>query len=121
MVKSGGVGIYSVGVELFGTNNTFEVDSGTLALPTGFGTANLDGGTFAVSNNATMLLTADSGGLPVLIGNWTSVGGGTVLFNTGSLVFSSGCSFNLPGNMFQWTGGTLSSPFKKRDISDCPG
>jgi hypothetical protein len=107
MVKSGGVGTYSLGVPLYGTNNTIEVDYGTLALPTGFGTVKLDGGTLAVSNNATLLLTVDSGASPFLSGNFTGVGGGTVLFNTGALESSGGCSLDLPGNMFQWQGGSL--------------
>ena len=106
MIKSGGTNSFDILNPTFtGTNDLFEVDSGTLIWPSGFGAVNLNGGTFAVSNNATLLLTADSGATPMLFGNFTGVGGGTVLFNNGAL--DGGWSLNLPGNMFQWTGGTL--------------
>jgi hypothetical protein len=106
MIKSGGTNSFDILNPTFtGTNDLFEVDSGTLIFPSGFGAVNLDGGTFVVSNNATLLLTVDSGATPMLFGNFTGAGGGTVLFNNGAL--TGGWSFNLPGNMFQWTGGTL--------------
>ena len=103
LIKSGGTNSFNiVNPSITGTNDLVEVDSGTLILPDGF---NLDGGTFAISNNATLLLTGDSSAAPVLSGNITGVGSGTVLFNNGTL--TGNWSFDLPRNMFQWTGGTL--------------
>ena len=106
MVKSGGTGTYNIELAMTGTNNTFEVDSGTLAFPTGFGDANVDGGTFDIASNAILHLTV-SNGTPVLNGSFVGEGGGTVLFDNGALMSTEGCTLNLPGTMFQWTGGTM--------------
>ncbi len=118
MIKSGGTGSFSILNPTFdGSNDTFEVDSGTLIFPSGFDAAEVDGGTFAVSNNATLLLTADNNGVPNLNGNITGVGGGTVLVNAGAFRTTEGCNLNLPGNMFQWTGGTLEGgPFTNSGV-----
>jgi hypothetical protein len=122
IIKSGGAGSFSILNPTFdGTNNTIEVDSGTLIFPTGFGAAQVNGGTFVVSNNATLLLTADSGGDPFLNGNITGVGGGTVLINNGA-PSSSGCDLYFPGGMLQWTGGTLKSgPWTNSGIVNISG
>ncbi len=114
MQKSGGANSLFLNAPFYGSNATFEVDSGTMIFPTGFGGVNLVGGTFAVSSNATLTLTADSGATPMLAGNFTGVGGGTVLFNNGAL--AGGWSFNLPGNMFQWTGGSMKGAFTNSGV-----
>jgi hypothetical protein len=69
LVKSGGSGTFTFGeggsgytdAFLEGSNATIEVVSGTLALADG---GDLTCGTFAVSNGATLLLTADNAAFP---------------------------------------------------------
>lgn len=115
LVKSGGTGNFDLGssyaaVSLTGHSPTIEVKSGTLAFPAGNNDTRLDGGgTFAISNNATLNLVPDNNTGTSLIGDFTGIGGGTIIFNTGTLISfpGPGCSLNFPGNMFQWTGGQM--------------
>src|ERR1022692_1275121 len=113
LVKSGGTGTFDFGssyaaVYLTGHSPTIEVKSGTLAFPAGNNDTSLDGGgTFAISNNATLNLVPNNNTGTSLVGDFTGVGGGTVLFNAGNLNSPSGYSLNFPGNMFQWTGGQM--------------
>jgi hypothetical protein len=120
LTKSGGTGTFGFQgppfgefVELAAENFNLVVMSGTLALPTG-ADGRLNDGTIAVSNNTTLLLTVDSNAQPVVTGNITGVGEGTVLMNVGFVNcagydflgnYHSGLTLNFPGNMFQWTGG----------------
>jgi hypothetical protein len=116
LVKSGGSGTFDFGSShgatgLRGTAATIEVKSGTLAFPAGNNDTTLDGGgTFAISNNATLILAPDNDTGTILNGDFTGVGGGTVLLNAGMLDCGNQdgpSSLNLPGNMFQWIGGQL--------------
>jgi hypothetical protein len=115
LVKSGGTGNFNFGssyaaTSLMGHSPTIEVKSGTLAFPAGNNYTRLDGGgTFAISNNATLNLVPDNNTGTSLIGDFTGIGGGTIIFNTGSLISfpGPGFSLNFPGNMFQWTGGQM--------------
>jgi hypothetical protein len=90
-------------------NGTIEVDSGTLQLPGGGGTST--GGAFNVPNTAAVLdLVSANGGLD-FTGAYTGNGAGTVRLSQGTLYTnnSTGATFNFPGNLFQWTGGTIGS------------
>jgi fibronectin-binding autotransporter adhesin len=116
LVKSGGTGTFDFGssyaaVSLTGHSPTIEVKSGTLVFPAGNNDTTLDGGgTFAISNNATLILAPDNNTGTFLNGDFTGVGGGTVLLNAGMLDCGDQdgpSSLNLPGNMFQWIGGQL--------------
>jgi hypothetical protein len=120
LTKSGGDGTfgfegppYGEFVELAAEDFNFVIKSGTLALPTG-ADGRLTGGTFSLSNNATVLLTVDSNAQPELTETIAGVGEGTVLMNIGFVDcagydfignYHSGLILNFPGNMFQWTGG----------------
>ena len=115
LVKSGGTGTFDFGSSsgatgLRGTAATIVVKSGTMAFPAGNNDTSLDGGgTFAISNNATLILAPDNLTGTSLVGDFTGVGGGSVLLNAGTLISfpGPGCSLNFPGNMFQWTGGQM--------------
>ena len=119
LTKSGGTGTLGFGLDGYGNavnlnavNASLVIQSGTFAMPYK-GAGGWYGGTFAVSNNATILLNADSGSDPSLCDSITGVGGGTVLMT--SLVRTYGYDFygnrhngltlNFPGKMFQWSGG----------------
>jgi len=119
LTKSGGTGTLGFGLDGYGNavtlnavNASLVIQSGTFAMPYNGG-GGWFGGTFAVSNNATILLNADSGSDPSLCDSITGVGGGTVLMT--SLVRTYGYDFygnshngltlNFPGKMFQWSGG----------------
>jgi fibronectin-binding autotransporter adhesin len=119
LTKSGGTGTLGFGLDGYGNavslnavNASLVVQSGTFAMPYNGG-GGWFGGTFAVSNNATIRLNADSGSDPSLCDSITGVGGGTVLMT--SLVRTYGYDFygnshngltlNFPGKMFQWSGG----------------
>lgn len=119
LTKSGGTGTLGFGLDGYGNavtlnavNASLVIQSGTFAMPYNGG-GGWFGGTFAVSNNATILLNADSGSDPSLCDSITGVGGGTVLMT--SLVRTYGYDFygnshngltlNFPGKMFEWSGG----------------
>jgi hypothetical protein len=119
LTKSGGSGMLSFGKDGYGNavslnavNASLVIQSGTFAMPYNGG-GGWFGGTFAASNNASILLNADSGSDPSLCDSITGVGGGTVLMT--SLVRAYGYDFygnghngltlNFPGKMFQWSGG----------------
>jgi len=113
LVKSGGPGTFDFGSNpsvklLSGHSATIVVKSGTLAFPQGNNDTDLNGGgTFAISNNATLVPAQDINTGTSLIGDFTEVGGGTVLLNAGNLISFPGPGYSLDfsGNMFQWTGG----------------
>jgi fibronectin-binding autotransporter adhesin len=119
LTKSGGTGTVSFGKDGFGNavnlkavNASLVVQSGTFAMPYNGGGGWL-GGTFCVSNNATVLLDVDSGGDPSLCDIITGVGGGTVLMSAPVRTYGydfdgnshNGLTLNFPGKMFQWSGG----------------
>jgi hypothetical protein len=64
------------------------------------------GGIFTVSQSATLSLTG--GGSFICKGTYTGTGLGTVALGGGTLqIASGGATFNMAGNLFQWTGGTI--------------
>ena len=119
LTKSGGTGTLSFGKDGYGNavslkaiNASLVIQSGTFAMPYNGG-GGWFGGTFAVSNNATVLLNVDSGGDPSLCDSITGVGGGTVLMTSPVRAYGydsygnshNGLTLNFPGKMFQWSGG----------------
>ncbi len=78
---------------------TVEVDSGNLQMPI------QQGGTFNVAAGA--LLDLGDGG--DFLGTYTGGGGGAVRISQGTLYTDSttGATFNFPGALLQWTGGTI--------------
>ena len=113
LVKSGGTGTFDLGsghnaTGLTGHSATIAVKSGTLVFPQGNNDTSLNGGgTFAISNNATLILAQDINTGTSLVGDFTGGGGGTVLLTAGNLISDYGYSLDFPGNMFQWIGGGL--------------
>jgi hypothetical protein len=98
-----------------GINTAFNNTGGTLTVTTG--TLTLDsqggentGGVFSVSAGAILDLT---GGYSVnYSGTYTGSGSGEVLLRNGTLNTTggtNGATFNLPGNLFVWTGGTINT------------
>jgi uncharacterized delta-60 repeat protein len=64
------------------------------------------GGTFNVSANAVLDLTA--GSTNNLTGTYTGSGAGTILLANGVLNIAGGATFNFASGYFQWTGGAIS-------------
>ena len=83
-------------------NGSIEVDNGTLSLTYGGSSSN---GTFNVAAGATLDLTGGSG--PTWTGMMTGSGAGTVSLNSGSIAANPNLTLNLPGGLFQWTGGAF--------------
>jgi hypothetical protein len=104
--KTAGGGNSAINVALNNSGGTLAVTSGTLTFGT-FGGENT-GGTFNVSAGAILDLT---GGSTVnYSGTYTGSGSGEVLFSSGVLNVTggtNGATFNLAGNLFVWTGGTI--------------
>lgn len=114
--KSGGTGTSTVDANLHFNNigGTIRVDSGTLALGSGLVTDGGpgDGGIFQVAAGATLQLDDGTTNVALYNGTYTGAGAGTVLLSSGrigAVRFYSGATFNLPGAMFQWTGGEINS------------
>jgi hypothetical protein len=110
LTKSGGTGVLGFGVDQYGNpvglqavNASLVVESGTFAMPYN-GAGYWFGGTFSVSNNATVILNVANHSECTLGDYITGVGGGTVVMtdivNTGP-----GLTLDFPGNMFQCSGG----------------
>lgn len=92
---------------------TIDVESGTLALGHGLVTDGGpgDGGQFIVAPGATLELS-DETNTALYNGTYTASGGGTILLSAGAIEavrFYNGATFNFPGAMFQWSGGTINS------------
>ena len=67
------------------------------------------GGAFTVGSGAVLDLTGSQ--TRTYVGNYTGTGAGTIQLSNGTLqVGAAGATFNFPGSLFQWTGGTLSGP-----------
>ena len=105
--KSGGSGISSFGSNSgVGFNNldgVIEVDSGTLSLNSNGSSSN---GTFSVASGAVLDLTGGQG--PTWAGVVGGGGAGTVSLGSGTINSSPSLTLNLPGGLFQWTGGSFS-------------
>jgi hypothetical protein len=119
LTKSGGTGTLGFGLDGYGNavnlnavNASLVIQAGTFAMPYK-GAGGWYGGTFAISNNATILLNADSGSDPSLCDTITGVGGGTVRMTSPVRTYGydfygirhDGLTLNFPGKMFQWSGG----------------
>jgi hypothetical protein len=104
--KSGGSGTSAINSAFNSMGGTIEVDSGNLALLYGGTSSN---GTFVVAGGSTINLASTNNG-STMNGLFTGSGAGTVLVDNGTITTGSGsATFNLPGNMFQWNGGTIQS------------
>jgi hypothetical protein len=102
--KSGGNGTSVFNFVTFNNQNgTIEVDSGTLSLAFGGSSSN---GTFNVASGAVLDLTGGSS--PTWAGQIIGSGAGTVSLNSGTISSSPSLTLNLPGGLFQWTGGNFS-------------
>jgi uncharacterized repeat protein (TIGR03803 family) len=101
--KTGGTGTSTI-TSAFSNSAQITVQTGTLALASAGGTST--GGTFNVSQGATLNLTG--GSTVSYAGTYTGTGQGTVALNGGTLaVGTGGATFDMAGNLFQWTGGTI--------------
>jgi hypothetical protein len=106
--KTGGGASSWLNVAFNNTGGTLAATTGTLTLDTTGGENT--GGAFNVSTGAVLDLT---GGNSVnYTGTWTGSGSGEVLLDGGTLNTTggtNGAAFNLPGNLFVWTGGTINT------------
>ena len=109
--KSGGTGTSTLSVAFNNQGGTVEVDSGTLQFPLNTGGNLSTGGTFDVAAGAVL----DLGDSQKFVGTFTGSGAGVVQLSTGTdpnNLYSdnqTGVTFNFPGSLFQWTGGTIGS------------
>jgi hypothetical protein len=104
--KTAGGGSSPINVSFNNTGGTLTVQTGTLTLDSTGGEST--GGIFNVSAGAILDLT---GGQTVgYAGTYTGSGTGEVLLDSGTLNVTggtNGATFNLPGNLFVWSGGTI--------------
>ncbi|MDQ6862140.1 MAG: dockerin type I repeat-containing protein [Verrucomicrobiota bacterium] len=109
LLKAGGTGTSLIvpAVQIDNLGGTVQVDTGTLALGRGLPG---NGGNFIVAAGGTALLN-DGSSTGYYHGTYTGSGNGTVALSGGALEVygAGGATFNLPGTIFQWTGGTISS------------
>jgi hypothetical protein len=106
--KSAGGGASPINVRFSNEGGTLSVATGTLLLDS-IGGENT-GGTFNVSGGAVLDLTG--GNTVNYSGTYTGSGSGEVLLDAGTLNTtggSNGATFNLPGNLFVWSGGTINT------------
>ena len=105
--KSGGTGTSTLTVSFQNQGGTVEADSGTLQLPVDNNGGTDTGGTFNAAAGALL----DLGGNAHLTGTYTGSGAGTVRLSAGTLYPDkpAATTFNFPGSLFQWTGGTIGS------------
>jgi hypothetical protein len=106
--KTGGGALSWLNVALNNTGGTLAATTGTLTLDTTGGENT--GGAFSVAAGAVVDLTG--GNWVNYTGTWTGSGSGEVLLDGGTLNVTggtNGATFNLPGNLFVWTGGTIST------------
>jgi hypothetical protein len=90
----------------FSNSGHITVTGGELSIASQGGTNT--GGVFSVSSGATLELSGLFGGTVVYGGIYTGSGGGTLQMDRATLaVAPGGATFNFPGSMFQWTGGTI--------------
>ena len=105
--KSGGNGTSGFGansgIAFNNLNGVIEVDSGTLSLNSNGSSSN---GTFSVASGAVLDLTGGRG--PTWGGVVGGGGAGTVSLGSGTINSSPSLTLNLPGGLFQWTGGSFS-------------
>jgi hypothetical protein len=107
VLVSGGTGRIAFSVVDFNNaaSGTVAVDSGSLALWGGTS----EGGTYTVAAGSILDLT--QGQDATFTGTYTGSGSGIVQFSGGTITIgASGATFNFPAGLFQWIGGTLSTP-----------
>jgi hypothetical protein len=114
MTKSAGSGVLEwepFRASLTGSGATISVHSGTLSLPTTQGSVSrwTNFAFFAAANTTLILLSTNNSYAEVdLYGSFTGSGSGAVLLGSGKVQCpSTGVTFDFPGPMFQWTGGTI--------------
>jgi hypothetical protein len=106
--KTGGGASSPMSTAFSNTGGTLSVTSGTLTLSTNGGENT--GGTFNVAAGAILNLTG--GNAVTYSGTYTGSGAGEVELAGGTLSVAggtSGATFNLPGNLFVWSGGTVNT------------
>src|SRR5579883_169091 len=104
--KTGGGASSPISTAFNNTGGTINVTHGTLALSTSGGEST--GGVFNVSTGAILDLTG--GSTVTYSGTYTGSGTGEVLLGGGTLSVAggtNGATFDLPGNLFIWSGGTI--------------
>jgi len=102
--KSAGTGTTTFGPNVTFNGGNVEVQTGTFNLATTGGPT--VGGNFTVASGAVLDLTG--GQTRNYVGTYTGTGEGTIRVSNGTLqVGAEGATFNFTGNIFQWTGGTL--------------
>ena len=109
MLKSTGTGAYTIqDVHIDATNATFQVNAGTLVFNTD-GSSNFTNCNFTLSTGAVLNLGTDPARIEHFNGTFLGNGGGTLRLSGTELQASTNTVFNMPGNMFQWTGGIIDS------------
>ena len=109
--KSAGTSNSVVSPNFNSRNGTIEVDNGELSLANNGTSSNA---TVILKNGGTLDLTG--GANPTWSGLITATGTGTLLLDGGTIYIGpGGLTLNVPGSLFQWTGGTIavygSNPF----------
>jgi hypothetical protein len=99
--KSAGTNTSTISILFNNLGGSVDVESGTLALANSGSSSNT---TFTVSAGATLDITG--GQSPTWSGPMTGLGGGTVVFDGGTLNVNS-VLLSFPPGMFQWIGGSL--------------
>jgi len=109
LTKSGGSGRLTIGplVHLSGSGVTIGVNSGEIyMIPVGNSDLNWTNFTYNIALNATNTLALLPNAWMQWYGTYTGSGAGTFVFSSGA-INPYNATFNFPGPMFQWTGGTL--------------
>ena len=117
--KSAGTNTSTIGpsIVLTSVDSTLAVDSGTLALPGN--NSYYTNGFFSVASNATLALVP-AGYVATFAGAFSGSGSGTVLLSSGTLN-SSGATFDVPGSLFQWTGGSIAGTITNQGVMTFAG
>jgi hypothetical protein len=106
--KTGGTGVSYITSQFNNTLGTIDSESGTISLATAGGTntgGTLDAG---LAGSTTAAIDLTGGNTVAYTGSYSGSGTGTVELASGTLAIGAGgASFNLPGTLFQWTGGTI--------------
>jgi hypothetical protein len=108
IAKTAGGASSFLNVAFNNTGGTLSVTNGTLTLDTTGGEST--GGTLSVSSGAILDLTG--GNTVSYSGTYIGSGSGEVLLDAGTLNTTggtNGATFNLPGNLFVWSGGAINT------------
>ncbi len=107
--KTAGSGTAAIsGVTFEHADGIVDVESGTLAIPnSGAAGTGAEGASFSVAEGSVLDLSSPNLS-NTLEGTFTGSGAGTILFASGFLsTGASGATFDFPGSLFQWEGGTI--------------